>query len=171
MGFGRSSMMVALAGSAVLALASCSGVGGGPVANAQSEYSSLAWADGTVLRVGKVDLQEATEAEAGKDFKQISTTEQWGMGDESFGAFGLDNKGRLVGSMMTNQGIYPATNLLTSGAVVGQVIGGKFEAWPAAEGVPFAQETSRDRWRADIPTVRTSFGPKPRTPASSQPTG
>lgn len=140
MGFGRGSWLAAFAGAAVLLLTGCGGQGNEPVPTVQADYPSLVWADGAGLRISKVDLQAATEAVEGKDFKEISNTGQWSLGDESFAAFALDRKGRLVGSMVHNQGIDPATNLLSSGAKVGPVVDGKFEAWPAASGLPSTEE-------------------------------
>lgn len=132
--------MIAIAGTALIAVTGCGGRGENPTPGVQAESSVLVWADGNAMRTTKIDLQAATEAEVGKDYKQVSTTEQWSMGDQSFAAFGLDLKGRLVGSMVHSQGIDPATNLLDSGARIGTVIDGKFEAWPITSEDPAPAE-------------------------------
>ena len=126
--------MAALTGVAALAVTGCASQTPKAVAHEPVGYSALEWSDGSEFMVSRVDLQSATEAVAGKDFKQVSTTEQWALGSESFGSFGLDREGRLVGSMMQNQGIDAATEDPATGSRVGMVVGAEFKAWPDATG-------------------------------------
>ena len=140
MGLGRGSWFAAVAGVAALAVAGCASQNPQPVAHESAGYSALEWADGSEFRISRIDLETATEAVPGRDFKQVSTTERWALGSESFASFGLDREGRLVGSMMENQGIDASTNLLISGSRVGRVVDDEFQPWPEAAGEELSNE-------------------------------
>ena len=140
MRLGSGPWLAALTGVAALVVTGCAGQAPQPVADVSAGYSALEWADGSEFRISRIDLQDATEAVPGKDFKEVSTTERWSLGSESFASFGLDSRGQLVGAMVENQGIDASTNSLTSGSRVGLVVGGEFQAWSAAMGVEPSDE-------------------------------
>ncbi|PQZ96163.1 hypothetical protein CQ018_02465 [Arthrobacter sp. MYb227] len=118
------------AGTAALALSACGSQVPEAAPYLQAEHENLRWSDGSKVKLNRVDLQDANKAIAGKDFTEVSNTQQWALGDSSFGAMGLDANGNLFGSMVRNQGIDPATNALTAGSMVGTVKNGKFDAFP-----------------------------------------
>lgn len=132
MKLGRGSSLAVQAGIVALAVTGCASQTPQALAYESAGYSALEWADGTEFRIGRIDLAAATEAVSGRDFKQVSTTEQWALGNKSFVSFGLDRRGRPVGSMMENQGIDSSTNGLTAGSRVGLVADGEFRPWPEA---------------------------------------
>lgn len=115
---------------ASLVFTGCSTASSPAVPYVQAEYEYLQWADGSKLTVNRVDLADATEAVESKDFKPVSNTEQWSLGNEFFDAFGVNAQGDLVGSMILDQGVDPKTNELFVSSQIGSVKDGAFIPFP-----------------------------------------
>lgn len=123
-----------------LVLSGCAPVSVPAVPYVQSEYKYLQWADGSKFTLNRVELADATEAVESKDFKHVSNTEQWSLGNEFFEAFGIDAQGKLVGSMISDQGADPKSGELIVRSQIGSAKDGVFTPFPEAE----TAETNRN---------------------------
>lgn len=106
----------------------------------QAEYEFLQWADGSKLRINRVNLADATEAIVSEDFKLVSNTEQWSLGKEFFEAFGIDSQGNLVGSMTLDQGVDQKTGELFVHTKIGSVKDGAFVPFPQPKSLEANQQ-------------------------------